>query len=75
LARKIVSAPPDPDITIGVHGGQVQWTSGNPFPIRIVDYDGDEADLTDADEKGEPCRMWFEPSDQERAANFLNKSS
>jgi len=70
LSKKIGSTPPYPDITIGVYGGQVQWTTGNPFPIRIVDYDGDKADLPDADESGEPCRIWFEPSDEEREGSL-----
>jgi hypothetical protein len=68
LVEKIVSAPPRPDIAIGVYGGQVQWTTGNPFPLRIVDYDGEKDDLSDADENGDPCRIWFEPSDEARAA-------
>jgi hypothetical protein len=74
LAAKIVGAPRHPDITIGVTGGQVQWTTGNPFPLRIVDYDGDRADLPDADENGEPCRIWFEPSDEERDAQLKNSA-
>lgn len=52
-----------PDITIGVHGGQVQWVLGNPFPIRVCDYDGDRDELPDVDERGQKCRMWFEPVD------------
>lgn len=56
-----------PLITIGVHGGQVQWVLGNPFPIRICDYDGEgKADLPDMDERGQDCRMWFEPVDTSR---------
>lgn len=74
LARKIATAAPYPDITIGVYGGQVQWTTGNPFPVRIVDYDGEKDDLPDADENGEACRIWFEPSDDERQAS-LRKSA
>lgn len=69
LAEKIVRAQPHPDITIGVYGGRVQWTAGNPFPLRVVDYDDDKDDLPDADENGEPCRIWFEPSDEERNAH------
>ena len=64
LARKIAETPPHPDITVGVYGGQVQWTKGNPFPIRVVDYDGEKCDLPEADENGEPCRMWFESPDR-----------
>lgn len=70
LAAKIAGATPYPDITVGVYGGQVQWTSGNPFPLRIVDYDGEKDDLPNADDNGEPCRLWFEPSDAERAASL-----
>ncbi|HEY1710021.1 MAG TPA: hypothetical protein VGG10_17250 [Rhizomicrobium sp.] len=68
MTRKIASATPYPDITIGVYGGQVQWTSGNPFPVRIVEYDGDKDDLPNADAEGHPCRIWFEPPDRDRAA-------
>ena len=58
------SGAPHPDITVGVHGGQVQWTLGNPFPIRVCDYDGaSDEDLPDIDERGERCRMWWEPTD------------
>jgi hypothetical protein len=70
LVNKIVSTPPHPDVTIGVYGGQVQWTAGNPLPIRIVDYDGEKGDLPEADEDGHPCRMWFERSDEEREAQL-----
>jgi hypothetical protein len=70
LARKIAISAPHPDITIGVYGGQVQWTSGNPFPIRIVDYDGDKNDLPGVDENGRRCRIWFEPADEEREARL-----
>jgi hypothetical protein len=56
-----------PQITVGVHGEQVQWTSGNPFPIRVCDYDGASVeDLPDVDERGEPCRIWWEPADGPR---------
>ena len=74
LADKIASAQPYPDITIGVYGGQVQWTAGNPFPLRVVDYDGEKDDLPDADENGEPCRIWFEPSDADREAQLKKRA-
>ena len=65
LTLKLVHSAPHPDITVGVHGGQVQWTLGNPFPIRICDYDGaSDEDLPDVDERGQRCRMWWEPSDE-----------
>lgn len=63
LVSKIASSPQRPDITVGVHGGQVQWILGNPFPVRICDYDGEREDLPDVDERGQQCRMWFEPAD------------
>ncbi|MDE1985007.1 MAG: hypothetical protein KGJ28_00595 [Alphaproteobacteria bacterium] len=64
LLQKLEPSRPYPDITIGVHGGQVQWTTGNPFPLRICDYDGDKCDLPDLDKDGEWCRQWFEPADE-----------
>ena len=60
LTAKLVHSPPHPAITVGVHGGQVQWTLGNPFPIRVCDYDGARDELPDVDERGERCRIWFE---------------
>ncbi len=60
---KLVHAAPHPNITVGVHGGQVEWTLGNPFPIRVCDYDGGNGELPDLDERGRRCRMWFEPAD------------
>jgi hypothetical protein len=64
LTTKLVHTVPHPDITVGVHGGQVQWTLGNPFPVRICDYDAQsEEELPDVDERGQRCRMWWEPSD------------
>jgi hypothetical protein len=64
LTIKLVHSAPHPDITVGVHGGQVQWTLGNPFPIRVCDYDGaSDEDLPDFDQRGQRCRMWFEPGD------------
>jgi hypothetical protein len=61
LARKLLPVASYPDITIGVYGGQVQWSLGNPFPIRICDYDGERDDLPHFDERGQRCRIWFEP--------------
>jgi hypothetical protein len=64
LTIKLVHSAPHPDITVGVHGGQVQWALGNPFPIRVCDYDGaSDEDLPDIDERGQRCRMWWEPTD------------
>jgi len=59
LALKLALGHPHPDVTVGVHGGLVQWIVGNPFPIRVCDYDGFE--LPDLDERGRPCDIWFEP--------------
>jgi hypothetical protein len=64
LTIKLVHAVGRPEITVAVHGGQVQWTRGNPFPIRVCDYDGvSDEDLPDIDERGERCRIWWEPTD------------
>lgn len=60
LMAKLTYTPPHPEITVGIYGGQVQWTLGNPFPIRICDYDGDREELPDIDERGQRCRIWFE---------------
>jgi hypothetical protein len=35
VIAKLVHAAPHRNITVGIHGGQVQWTLGNPFPIRL----------------------------------------
>jgi len=63
LTLKFIYSDPYPIITVGVHGGQVQWTLGNPFPIRVCDYDGADDDVPDIDERGQRCRMWWEPMD------------
>jgi hypothetical protein len=63
IISKILDGGKHLDITVGVYGGQVQWVLGNPFPVRICDYDGDQADLLDRDARGQECRMWFEPID------------
>lgn len=64
LMVKLSYSRPHPEITVGVHGGQVQWTLGNPFPIRVCDYDGDREDLPDIDERGQRCRIWFEAASE-----------
>lgn len=72
LTIKLVHSAPHPDITVGVHGGQVQWTLGNPFPIRVCDYDGtSDEDLPDIDQRGQRCRIWWEPVDD----NAIQSSS
>jgi hypothetical protein len=63
LTIKLVYSHPHPKITVGVQSGQVQWTAGNPFPVWICDYDGEEGDLPDVDERGRRCRIWSEPAD------------
>ena len=77
LTVKLVHSAPHPEITVGIHGGQVQWTLGNPFPIRICDYDGtSDEDLPDIDECGKRCCMWWEPADAKvlRQKSILNRS-
>jgi hypothetical protein len=63
LASKLRQATSHPQITVGVEGGMVQWASGNPFPIRICDYDVEGHEDPDLDEHDEACRIWFEPAD------------
>jgi hypothetical protein len=65
LSKKIASAPPYPDIIVGVHGGVLQWILGNPFPIRVCDNDGEEEDRPYLDERGQRCMMRFESADAE----------
>jgi hypothetical protein len=63
LVSKLGRAKSHPQITVGVEGGLVQWTLGNPFPIRICDYDVEGQEGLDLDEQDEPCRIWYEPAD------------
>ena len=63
LASKLVQAKSSPPITVRVQGGMVQCASGNPFPIRICDYDVEGQEDLDLDEHDEVCRIWFEPAD------------
>jgi hypothetical protein len=65
LLSKLIQAKSYPQITVEVQGGLVQCVSGNPFPIRICDYDVEGQDEVDIDERGDPCRMWFEPAESE----------
>jgi len=65
LIAKLRNATAYPSITVGVYGGIVQWVLGNPFPIRICDYDGEIEDLPDVDERGQPCRIGYAPPDVE----------
>ena len=61
--EKLADAGTGPKVTIGVHGGMVQWIIGNPFPIRICDYDGSRNDYTHIDEREQGCIAWYEPVD------------
>ncbi len=63
LSKKIAQTSAYPDITVGVYGGVLQWVTGNPFPIRVCDYDGDEKDLPFMDERGQRCTMGFAQPD------------
>ena len=72
LTTKLVHSHPHPKITIGVRSGQVQWAAGNPFPIWICDYDGEEGDLPDVDQRGRRCRIWPEPADAGRDSSEID---
>jgi hypothetical protein len=63
LSNKIARCPPHPDIAIRASGGVIQGITGNPFPIRVCDYDEDD----DMDENGERCGLWFEQPDKNAA--------
>jgi hypothetical protein len=68
LSTKLSHAQPHPDIRIGVHRGQVDCVAGNPFPIRIYDYDVEGDEVQDCDEQGRPCRTWLEPANDGQEA-------
>ena len=70
LASKLVQAKSSPPITVRVQGGMVQCASGNPFPIRICDYDIQGQDHLDIDERGRLCRMSIEPPDPEVLVSY-----
>ena len=65
LVSKLVAVKSSPRITVRVEGGMVQCASGNPFPIRICDYDIQGQENPDVDERGDRCRISFEPADPE----------
>jgi hypothetical protein len=64
LTIKLVHASSHPKITVDIERGQVQGATGNPFPIWICDYDGEEGDLPDVDKRGRRCAIWAEPADK-----------
>lgn len=57
LRAKLSVQEPNPFITVRVYGGLVQAVDGNPFPIRVCDYDGKIEDNPDLDEHGRPCTV------------------
>lgn len=63
ITAKLASAGEGPNITIGVHGGLVQWVMGNPFAVRICDYDGEDHELPEVDEDNQRCNMRITPPD------------
>jgi hypothetical protein len=63
LMAKLQTTEKYPAITIGVYGGLVQWVMGNPFPIRLCDYDGEKQDLPDVDERGQRCTIGYASPD------------
>ena len=70
LANKLSRSAWHPEITIGVQSGQVKWIYGNPFPIRICDYDAaSEQELPDIDERGRRCEIRWELAD----SNFARR--
>ena len=69
LAVKLTQGQPHPDITVGVHGGLVQWIAGNPFPIRVCGDDG--FDLPDVDERGLPVRCFDSRAEYRRRARIM----
>jgi hypothetical protein len=72
LTIKLVHCHSHPKITIGVKGGQVEWTAGNPFPVWICDYDGEDGDLPNIDERGQRCRIWSEPPNAGRGLSKVD---
>ncbi|HEX3652248.1 MAG TPA: hypothetical protein VHU18_05420 [Rhizomicrobium sp.] len=63
MLRKIERAKPQPCVTIRVDGGFVEEIAGNPFPVRLYDYDIDGVDDLSFDEDGRACVISeFEPT-------------
>ncbi len=65
LSDKLSNAELRQNITVCIANGQFQCAHGNPFPIRVCDYDG--FDLPDIDEHGRPCEIIWEPADDTAA--------
>ena len=66
MRRKIERAKPQPWVTIRVDGGFVEEIAGNPFPVRLYDYDIDGVDELSFDEDGRACVISeFEPQKAE----------
>jgi hypothetical protein len=62
MRRKIEGAKPQPWVTVRVVGGLVEEVAGNPFPVRLYDYDIDGADELGFDADGRACVISeFEP--------------
>jgi hypothetical protein len=62
MRRKITSAKPKPWVTVRVDGGMVEEIVGNPFPVRLYDYDTYGVDDLEFDEDGRACVISeFEP--------------
>ncbi len=68
LTRRIRRSA-NPKITVAVEDGMVQRISGNPFPVRICDYDINGIDPECTDEFGRPCVISFAPEDESRKAS------
>jgi hypothetical protein len=62
MLRKLDRAKPQPFVTVRVDGGFVEDIEGNPFPVRLYDYDVDGVDEPDFDDEGRACVISeFEP--------------
>lgn len=66
MRQKIERAKPQPWVTVRVGGGMVEEIAGNPFPVRLYDYDIDGVDDLGFDEDGRACVISeFEPQPAE----------
>lgn len=62
MLQKLDRAKPQPRVTVRVDGGFVEEIAGNPFPVRLYDYDVDGVDEPEFDEEGRACVISeFEP--------------